>query len=368
MLSMFPRARVAAVLLGSALLAGCAGTGMQAIATGLGSSAIASGGTVAGQRRVTLFVASNRGDAGARPRFSLASVGIPPGHRPGVIERPHVRAENPARHFVFDPGRPLEAGEFGRTIGTHLSGRVGAARDVLVFVHGYNTSHEEAVFRTAQLVADSGFTGVPVTFSWNSRESLLGYGADRESASIARDRLEQTIAEIAAAPGLGRLHIIGHSMGGWVTMETLRQFAIAGRADLDGRLGEVMLAHPDIDLDVFRAQLARTGLAARVSLFTAADDRALALSRRLAGSKARAGAIDLADPGQRDTLADLGVRVYDLTAQSGADTFRHGTFAEAPNVVRVIGSRMREARVEEAAPLADYQPPEDKQKVSGAAE
>ena len=43
------------------------------------------------------------------------------------------------------------------------------------------------------------------------------------------------------------------------TMETLRALAISGHPDLDGRLGQVMLANPDIDLSVFRQQVSRHG-------------------------------------------------------------------------------------------------------------
>ena len=73
-------------------------------------------------------------------------------------------------------------------------------------------------------------------------------------------------------------------MGTWLAMEALRQSAIAGQAELGGHIGEVMLAAPDIDLDVFRGQMARIGRAARVSVFAAADDRALSVSSTLAGS------------------------------------------------------------------------------------
>ena len=34
-------------------------------------------------------------------------------------------------------------------------------------------------------------------------------------------------------------------------MEALRQLAITDDRDLDGRLGDVLLASPDIDVDVF---------------------------------------------------------------------------------------------------------------------
>ena len=55
------------------------------------------------------------------------------------------------------------------------------------------------------------------------------------------------------------IDIIAHSMGTWLTMETLRQLAIAGDRDLGGKLGYVVLASPDIDVDVFKKQMMRYG-------------------------------------------------------------------------------------------------------------
>ncbi len=48
-------------------------------------------------------------------------------------------------------------------------------------------------------------------------------------------------------------------MGTWVALEALRQFAITGDRDIGGKLGDVVLASPDIDVDVFKSQMADTG-------------------------------------------------------------------------------------------------------------
>ena len=62
-----------------------------------------------------------------------------------------------------------------------------------------------------------------------------------------------------AKTGAKRIDIIAHSMGNWVTMEALRQLAITGDRDLGGKLGDVVLASPDIDVDVFKKQMRRYG-------------------------------------------------------------------------------------------------------------
>ena len=298
---------------------------------------------------VPIFIATTRtvspdGQAGndlsQTTNYLLNLVNVPKEHKTGVIEQPSFGSANKKSHFVFAGQRLLDHDTFRSEIAAQLSGRVGAARDVMIFVHGYNTGYDEARFRLAQIVVDSNFTGVPVLFTWPSQARTFAYGADKENATASRDDLSQVLAEIASIPGAGRIHIVAHSMGTWLTMEALREAAIAGRGDFNGHLGEVMLAAPDIDLDVFEQQLGRVAPFARISVFAAADDRALSLSRMIAGDRQRVGALDLSKTDQREQITKLGVRVYDLSNSDTPDFFKHGTFAEAPEAVRAIGQQL----------------------------
>ena len=173
-------------------------------------------------------------------------------------------------------------------------------------MHGFNTSFDEARFRLAQIAVDGGFNGVPVLFTWPSRGSLFAYGSDRESAMASRDALEHVLRRWPREPDVGKVHVLAHSMGAWLAMEALREIAIAGHPDLDGHLGDIMLAAPDIDLDVFRQQMARLGSFAHVSIFAASNDRALALSGMLA-DRPRLGALDPSNPADRQAIKELGV-------------------------------------------------------------
>ncbi len=336
--------RTALMLLAAAGLTGCQAMGEVVTgAKGLGASAAPA------PRAVRMMVASTRaGDSSGPVRFSVSTVSVPPGHEAGAIERPSFGGENRARHIVITGDRTMDGEGFGQEVATQVSGRVGTARDVLVFVHGFNVNYDEARWRLAQIVTDSGFAGVPVLFTWPSRSKILAYGSDRETATASRDQLEQLLQDLGATPGVGRVHVLAHSMGTWLAMEALRQSAIAGKADLGGHIGEVMLAAPDIDLEVFRSQMTRLGRVARVSVFAASDDRALSVSRTLAGDRTRLGALDLASKAHVDELIGLNVRVYDLTqARGGSDMFRHGTFAEVPSVVRSIGAQLAEPQLKE---------------------
>jgi esterase/lipase superfamily enzyme len=345
------RRGLACLLLGVAgvSLAGCASLDSVTGSTGFLSSAQAS---TAQSRNVQIFIASTRktskdadtGEAARNTHFALTSISIPPGHVPGVIERPSFGSDNRSRHFVVSGERRLDPASFQQEVATQVSGRIGTSRDVLVFVHGFNVSYDEARFRLAQVVADGGFAGVPVLFTWPSRNKILAYGSDKESATASRDPLDKLLQDLAATPGVGRVHVLAHSMGTWLAMEALRQEALAGHGDLNGHLGEVMLAAPDIDVDVFRSQMAYVGKSARVSVFASSDDRALSVSRTLAGDRTRLGALDLNNKKHLDELLGLNVRVYDLSNMESGDIFKHGTFAEAPTVVKSIGMQLGEVR------------------------
>ena len=271
---------------------------------------------------------------------------MPPGHKAGEIEAPRFGAPDPQKDFTVLRRRTLDPEDFRAELASHISGRVGNSRDVLLYVHGFNTSLEEARFRLAQIVADGGFTGVPVLFTWQSKSELFAYESDKESATASRDALEKLISDLSHTPGVGRVQVLAHSMGAWLTMEALRETAIAGHPDLDGKLGAIMLAAPDIDLSVFRQQVARLD-PSRVSVFVSRDDRALSLSSRIAGSRQRLGAMDPSNPKDAAAIDALGVRVYDLSF-FGSGWVGHDTYANAPDAVRQIGATLTRKRESDA--------------------
>lgn len=338
-------------------LSGCATTGLSDMTASVASSTtgLFQSAPKGQPMEIAMFVASTRRDGGnaigdGTAKYSLAFVSVPPGHKAGVIEAPAFGSASRGKHFVMGDVSPLRGQEFRQQISSHISGRVGSNRDVLVYVHGFNNTLKEARFRLAQIVADGQFGGVPVLFTWPATESVWSYGSARESAAVSRDALGKMLGEIAETPGIGKIHVLAHSMGTWLAMEALRERTIAGDRNLGGKLGDVMLAAPDIDLNVFKQQVARLG-DAHISVFVSPSDRALTLSGRLAGDRPRVGAMDPNDPRDRGELAKLGVKVYDLSLESSG-FIGHGTYANAPAVVRTIGAQLAEPRKEDAATTA----------------
>jgi esterase/lipase superfamily enzyme len=203
-------------------------------------------------------------------------------------------------------------------------------RDVLLYVHGFNETFETALTSYARVVAKLEFTGAPVLFTWPSAGSVLDYNYDRESAMWSRDALEETLTALAANPKVGRIHVLAHSMGALALLESLRSISDRTSGMLAGRFGAVILANPDVDIDLFKRQMARLPyLAAKTTVIISNRDRALELSRRLAGGVARVGAAD------RSALIATGATVVDAS-EFGSGLINHDLFMSNDEVGGVV--------------------------------
>lgn len=294
-----------------------------------------------------IFVATTRQRATKNPRqvydgdrslttsFARVDVTVPKSHQLGAIERVKGSANsNPAKDFTakdvtFYEGAP----QFAKAVGADIAMSGGRA---LVFVHGFNNGFDDGIYRLTQIAHDTKYPGTPVLFSWASSGKTTGYIYDKESANAARDDLEATLRMLARTR-VKSIDIIAHSMGTWVTMEALRQLAIIGDRDLGGKLGYVILASPDIDVDVFKKQMIRYGKPDKpFAILLSGDDRALKLSSLISGDKPRVG-----DYSNAADLASYGVVVVDLTKTKSGDRLNHAKFADNPILVQLLGDRLR---------------------------
>jgi esterase/lipase superfamily enzyme len=284
------------------------------------------------------------GERALAPAFADITVSIPPANvrKIGEVAWPRRLPSNPATDFAT-----LKADEITRDDAKKwLSASVRRSHDrsVLVFIHGFNNRFEDSVYRFAQIVKDSGVHSAPVLVTWPSRGSLLAYGYDRESTNYTRNALETLFQYLARDPEVKEVSILAHSMGNWLALEALRQMAIRnGR--LPAKFENVMLASPDVDVDVFRQQIIDMGKQhPKFTLFVSRDDRALAVSRRVWGDVARLGAIDPEQAPFKTELADSQITVIDLTKVKAGDSLNHGKFAESPEVVQLIGARISDGQ------------------------
>ncbi|WP_438617696.1 alpha/beta hydrolase [Oryzifoliimicrobium ureilyticus] len=279
------------------------------------------------------------GERGTGLMVNAVTVSLPPdaNRKIGEVQWPRRLPANPQKDFVTVSVDPLSGEKAGEQ---WLKRKVPKNRRVLIFVHGFNNLYEDAVYRFAQIVHDSHADVAPVVFTWPSRGSIFDYNYDKESTNYSRDALEELLTRTADNPAVGEITVMAHSMGTWLTVEALRQMAIRhGR--VAPKISNVILASPDIDVDVFGRQFASLGKdKPHFTLFVSRDDRALALSRRISGSVDRLGQIDPSVEPYRSKLESAGITVLDLTKLKTGDRLNHGKFAESPEVVRLIGDRL----------------------------
>ncbi len=306
-----------------------------------------------GASAVDMLVATTRSDNPVAPgvmfngerahglAFADIVVSIPPdaARKVGDVQWPSSIPGDPAHDFVTLRADRLDLKQAVAAFDERL--RKGSSRHVLLFVHGYNTRFEEAVYRFAQIAHDSGAPVVPVLFTWPSRGKLFAYAYDRESATYSRDALEAVLQAMVNDKNVGSISVLAHSMGNFVAVEALRQMAIRNRS-LSPKITDIMLASPDIDVDVFRREIAEIDASDKspsVTLFVSQDDHALALSGQLAGGEPRLGAIDPTAEPYSTILKKARVHVIDLTNIKSDDFINHGKFAQS-DVVKVIGLRL----------------------------
>lgn len=330
-------ARVLALSLAGLMLAGCATrpTALSLEPVGTVQTARTTQTAQAAQshpREQRVFVATTRGLAlqEGRKAFSdhrsmggsymIYDFSIPPNHKQSQIEWPKEgKTPDPATEFLVTQAQTADKAGFLRAV--RGEGRQG--RDVSLFIHGYNTSMPEAVFRAAQIATDADAGSAAVLFAWPSSAKVTAYVSDRDAADFSRPALANLIADLERTSGSGRVFVVGHSMGGRLTMEALLQLRLQGRTDVLNR-AEIVLADPDIDVDLFWQQMAQIGkLPVPITVMTATDDKALLVSRTLAGGRTRIGAINVTDPSVQAKAEAYGVRLVDVSDME-TDMMAHG--------------------------------------------
>jgi esterase/lipase superfamily enzyme len=278
--------------------------------------------------------------------FADMVVSIPPdaNRQIGEVQYPKQLPANPETDFVTLKAevvtRPRAASAFSRML------RQSHKKEALVFVHGFNTRFEDAVYSFAQILHDSrAYADVaPVLFTWPSKGKIFAYGYDRDSSTYSRDALEKLLRHLSDDPQVETISVLAHSMGNWVTLEALRQMAIR-----DGRVLPkvklVMLADADVDVGIARQQILTLGPARpHIVLFVSETDRALAASRDF-WEAPRLGAIDPNVEPYKTMLEQEQISVINMTHLPQHGFFGHGKFSSDPRVVELIGRSLASGQV-----------------------
>lgn len=260
--------------------------------------------------------------------FERIDVSIPPNHETGQIEWPRGAPDANSDFVTIGGMQYPDMRSFARAVAeADQSGH----NETVIHIHGYNTTHGEAVYGAAQVAHDLDVPVPLVVFSWPSAAQVKGYVYDRDSALISRDMLEELIVAFAQYPDRD-LFITAHSMGSYLLMETLRQISISGRVDLKRDITGVLLLAPDIDTELFRDQAERIGALPEPFLVVVAEqDRALRFSSGLTGRGVRLGS--LTDP---EEVEGLGVTLVDVGSLSDGKRFDHNIATSSPAAISIF--------------------------------
>jgi len=250
---------------------------------------------------------------------------IPKDHAEGEVERPSFMRfsfkEDPNKHIVLKNVQEQTKAEFVDSLKQSVV--KSPKGQLLVYIHGYRVTFEEAARQTAQLAydLDKDLSLVPVFFSWPSRGKYLAYRADLDNAEFSKPRLTEFLRMIAKRAGAKSVHVIAHSMGNQALRYALKDIRSSGS---DPIFHDLILTAPDIDADVFKDQIAPwlRNKAKRTTLYCSRTDVALWLSKRY-----RRGQV----VGDEPIVFD-GIDTIDV---SGVDTspLKHSYFRESKTVL-----------------------------------
>jgi esterase/lipase superfamily enzyme len=263
--------------------------------------------------------------------FAEVAVSVPAKRKSGALSLPGRKTNLASDFAALRLAKMNNRSDFVSSINRELAARPSGEKRVFVFVHGYNVSFAEGVFRHAQLMADYKVPGVAVHYSWPSANSVGLYLYDRDSAEYAREGLIKTL-QMVKASNATQIVLLGHSMGGFLVMEALRTASLSGDTQLLRSLEATILAAPDIDTDVFNQQLETLQpMPEPFVVLVSSRDRALQLGKRLRGGAPRVG-----EGADIDDLRARGVTVIDLSEIDGQDRLNHSTFASSTTLQNLL--------------------------------
>lgn len=262
---------------------------------------------------------------------------VPHIERPVVIEIPYFKVkvyeekEDPQKHFTVQEIKGLTEAEMLALVKQRLATSSTFKDHAFVFVHGFNTSFDNALYRTAQIAYDLRFDGVPFLYSWPSGGKVASYTYDHGSVEQAEPRLAEFLDMVIQKSGAKSISLIAHSMGNELLLRVLERMKT--KVPRGVVISQVILAAPDVDRDKFNI-LAREVIkfAKGVTLYAASNDRALSYSARFWGGVPRAGDVPATGP-----LIIPGLDTIDVTAVStDALGLNHSGYAENPALLNDV--------------------------------
>jgi len=304
-------------------------------------------GAEVGTKVVPVFFATNRKGDETQPtekRFSgdpadtitlgLAQVTIPVVHKITKVETPawwnlFADEKDASRYVVLHGVERLASVDFCTKLCRAVTD--GGRGSVLVFLHGYNVTFEEAARRAAQFSYDIKFEGAVVLFSWPSLGTTVGYFADEERAVLSADRLVEFLRILEGGPW-EQVHLVAHSMGSRVAV-----LALADNPPPALPVGQIVFVAADVYVEMFEQKFPKmSGIGKLKTSYASKADRALLLSSWL--HRATRIGITRGEPFRRKGMETIDASMVDTSLLS----LGHSYFVDKRAVLTDLGFLLRE--------------------------
>ncbi len=129
--------------------------------------------------------------------------------------------------------------------------KAGDVPHALFFLHGFNVTFEDAAIRAAQIGVDLNVEGATGFFSWPSRGSAWAYPVDEATIEASERAITDFLVDFNANCGAEKVHVIAHSMGNRGLLRALQRIAANAQTRGKVKFGQIFLAAPDVDRDLF---------------------------------------------------------------------------------------------------------------------
>ena len=174
--------------------------------------------------------------------FGKTIINIPERHRLGKIERPakyailgatlYQQEVDTSRHFSLLSEEPLVRSTFAPIVKRDLAKKPQMTTSALVYIHSFNSTFSEALYRAAQLAWDLNFKGVPFLYSWPSAGRPTRYLSDWETSVSSQIHLRDFLELVVRQCGVSRVHILAHGMGAQLLLPVLDRISSTAKGEL----------------------------------------------------------------------------------------------------------------------------------------
>jgi esterase/lipase superfamily enzyme len=200
---------------------------------------------------------SNAPDSQGVVSYGLCLVDIPETHKFGSIGQPWWKrwlrlGASDDRLRLHDISIFDNEAQFFSEMNSELDQVDPASRQVLIYLHGYNVTFEQAALRAAQIGFDLKIKGVTAFFSWPSCGNYLGYLADAERMGASEGLIADFLAALPVHLGTIDIHIMAHSMGNRGLARAFQRILARAESTRRTKFAHVVLAAPDIEVSLFR--------------------------------------------------------------------------------------------------------------------